>query len=145
MAALPEIAHKFHGIKYNPHAVLGLHPLDERNQVIRLWRPGASKVYLELKGQIVEARKVDHDGLFEYQVPRDFGPLDYKVYHRSGFLAYDPYVFLPTFGELHAHLFARGVHYRLFDVLGAKIVMHHGVEGTQFAVWAPSAKEIAIV
>ncbi len=145
MAALPEIAHKFHGIKYNPHAVLGLHPLDERNQVIRLWRPGASKVYLEVKGQIVEARKVDRDGLFEYQVPRDFGPLDYKVYHRSGFLAYDPYVFLPTFGELDAHLFSRGVHYRLFDVLGAKIVTHHGVVGTQFAVWAPSAKEVAIV
>ncbi len=34
---------------------------------------------------------------------------------------------------------------RLYEKLGAHIVTHDGVSGTQFAVWAPQAREISIV
>ncbi len=144
MSALPKIEQQFKEFRHDPHRILGLQPLDERNKIIRLFRPGAAKVYLEVFGNIVEAKKVE-EGIFEYIVPSHTTHLDYQVYHQSGLLAYDPYAFLPTFGEIDAYLFNKGVHYQLYEALGARIVVHQGVAGTKFAVWAPSAEEVALV
>ena len=44
--SLPEIT------LYDPHRFLGLHDGE-----IRLWRPGAAQVFLEVRGEIVEARR----------------------------------------------------------------------------------------
>jgi 1,4-alpha-glucan branching enzyme len=44
-------------------------------------------------------------------------------------------------GELDLHLLAEGTHTRLYDKLGA----HPVPGGTQFAVWAPSAREVAVI
>ena len=145
MSAQPEISTLFRQYRHNPHEFLGLHPVDERTKVIRLFRPGAAMVYLEVFGNIVEAKKVGNEGFFEYQVPAHTTHLDYKIYHQNGLLAHDPYAFLPTFGEMDAYLFGKGVHYRLYEVLGAKIAVHQGVAGTKFAVWAPSAKEVSLI
>ena len=57
----------------------------------------------------------------------------------------DPYSFAPTLGELDLHLFAEGRHELLFCVLGAHRREVDGVVGTRFAVWAPSARAIAVV
>ncbi|MBS0655968.1 MAG: hypothetical protein JSR46_09340, partial [Verrucomicrobia bacterium] len=38
---------------HEPHAILGLHNFDKAHNVIRLWRPGAEKVFLEVRGEIV--------------------------------------------------------------------------------------------
>ncbi|MBI2743736.1 MAG: 1,4-alpha-glucan branching protein GlgB [Chlamydiales bacterium] len=130
---------------HDPHHLLGLHPVDEKSKVIRLFRPEAEKIHLEVFGSIVEAKKVKEEGVFEYQVPAHTTLHDYQVYHHSGLLAYDPYAFWPTFGEVDAHLFAKGVHYKLYESLGAKILVHQGVAGTRFAVWAPSAKRVSLV
>ncbi len=135
----------FYDFKHNPHQFLGVHESDAKSKVIRLWRPGAKAIYLEVGGKIVEARRLGDEGLFEYVVPVNTTALDYQIYHRNGFLAYDPYAFSATFGEIDAHLFSRGVHYKLYEALGAKICVHQGVAGTKFAVWAPSAKEVALV
>ncbi len=145
MGAMVDTAMHFQEFKHNPHQILGLHKLDEQTKVIRLWRPGATTVRLEVFGSIVEARKTDLEGFFEYQVPAHTTPLDYQVFHQNGLLAYDPYAFWPTIGELDAYLFGKGVHYKLYDVLGAKILVHQGAAGTKFAVWAPSAQEVALV
>ncbi len=136
---------RFQDFKHNPHQILGLHRVDDETKVIRLWRPGATSVHLEVFGAIVEAKKTDLEGFFEYIVPAHTTHLDYEVYHQNGLHAYDPYAFWPTVGELDAHLFAKGAHYKLYEVLGAKIVMHQGAAGTKFAVWAPSALEVALV
>src|SRR5262245_16455511 len=82
-----------HGNYYNPHAILGLHTLSSGKKVIRLYRPHATNVHLELFGNIVEANKIHQDGFFEYPVPENTHPLDYRVYHQDGSLAYDPYAF----------------------------------------------------
>jgi 1,4-alpha-glucan branching enzyme len=60
-------------------------------------------------------------------------------------LAHDPYAFSPTFGELDQHLLGRGVHYQLYQALGAHTLEHQGVLGTKFAVWAPNAQAVALV
>ena len=130
---------------HDPHVILGLHQEQPGQKIIRLWRPGAQKVYLELFGQIVEARKVNDVGLFEYTAPENTTYKDYRVYHQNGLLAQDPYAFTPTFGEIDQHLFAKGVHYQLYDVMGARLATHQDIAGVKFAVWAPSARSVAVV
>lgn len=57
---------------YDPHATLGLHELSGK-KVIRLWRPGADGVHLEIFGKVVAAKKGDEWGMFEYVAPANTG------------------------------------------------------------------------
>ena len=131
---------------HDPHTILGLHQRgDDGKKVIRLFRPGAQEVYLWLKGKIVSASRSEETGIFEYVVSEETTFVDYKIYHHSGLLAHDPYAFWPTVGDVDLYLFGSGVHYRLFDILGAHRRVHEGVEGVSFAVWAPSARRVSLV
>ncbi|KAG6559608.1 alpha-glucan branching enzyme GlgB [Candidatus Rhabdochlamydia oedothoracis] len=132
-------------IHSSPHDVLGLHLGIDGKKVIRLWRPGAENIYLKVFGSIVQAKKIDSKGLFEYEVPEKTEFRDYRVYHQNGLLASDPYAFGPIFGELDKHLFAQGVHYRLYEVMGGKVSTHQGIAGVKFTVWAPNAKWVSLV
>ena len=125
---------------YDPHRILGLH-----GGKIFIWRPKASKVYLEVLGKIVEACPLDASGLFVYALRESLGPLDYRIYHHDGSLAFDPYVFSPTITEMDLFLFNKGCHYELYRVLGAKIKTINGVKGVRFAVWAPNARGVSLV
>ena len=49
------------------------------------------------------------------------------------------------FTDFDIDLFKAGKHYRLYDKLGSHPVEVDGVKGTYFAVWAPSAKSVAVV
>ncbi|MEI8329446.1 MAG: 1,4-alpha-glucan branching protein GlgB [Chlamydiia bacterium] len=131
--------------QHNPHSLLGLHQIHKRAKVIRLWRPGASEIYIELQGQICPLHRVHSAGLFELEVSLDVSVLDYKVYHHSGLLSCDPYSFAPTFGEMDVHLFSEGVHYQLYEALGARIHMQASCKGVKFALWAPSASRVAVI
>lgn len=42
---------------------------------------------------------------------------------------------------MDAHLFSRGVHYKLFNVMGGRLTP----EGAKFVVWAPNAKSVFLV
>lgn len=134
-----------HGDNHNPHAFLGLHTYFEDKKVIRLWRPGANEIFIEVFGEKKLTRKIHEAGVFEYVVPKETNFKDYKVYHQNGLLAHDVYAFLPTIGELDLYLFGKGVHYELYHVLGAKITTHEGIQGTKFAVWAPSARRVSLI
>jgi len=129
---------------HHPHDVLGLHEC-ENQKVIRLWRPGAFQVFLELNGEIVEAVKIHDEGFFEYRVPVETTALDYRVYHQNGLLAHDPYAFPSTFGEIDQYLFGKGVHYELYNQMGGRLTSHLGVEGVKFSVWAPNAKCVSLL
>ena len=48
-------------------------------------------------------------------------------------------------GDLDEHLIGEGAHLRLWNVLGAHVMEHEGVQGTHFAVWAPSAQRVSLV
>jgi len=134
------ISHELH----NPHHFLGLHAKAE-GKVIRLLRPGASTVHVEVQGKVLEAKKAGSEGLFELEVPSDAGPFDYRVYLSDGRLAHDPYVFWPTLGDIDLHLFGKGTHYKLYDVMGGRLCTHQGHAGAKFAVWAPEAAAVSIV
>jgi 1,4-alpha-glucan branching enzyme len=134
-----------HNVHHQPHSILGFHPFFKEEKVIRLWRPGADQVFLEVKGLIVEATKIHDAGFFEYVVSKDVTRYDYRIYHQDGRLLHDPYVFLPTFGELDQHLFGKGVHYELYNQMGGRLTTHEGIAGAKFSVWAPNAKSVSLV
>lgn len=49
------------------------------------------------------------------------------------------------FSNFDIHLFKSGKHYRLYEKLGSHPMKVDGVEGTYFAVWAPSANAVYVV
>lgn len=133
------------GDDYHPHSILGLHTACDGKKVIRIWRPQAESVYLEVQGKIVQASKIHQAGLFEYVTDGSVSLLDYRVFHQTGMLSHDPYAFIPTFGKLDQYLFGKGVHYELYRVMGARLTTHQGVNGVKFAVWAPDARRVSVV
>ncbi|MBS3904851.1 MAG: 1,4-alpha-glucan branching protein GlgB [Simkania sp.] len=130
---------------HNPHALLGIHPIRDHRNVIRLWRPNAKELYVEVRKEIREATRIDDSGIFEIEVEGAIGPLDYRIYHHSGLLAHDPYAFWPVIGGMDEFLFNKGTHYKIYEVLGSHVMEHQGCSGTRFAVWAPGAKQVALV
>lgn len=136
------ILEKRHGC---PHSFLGLHPHSEKRQIIRLYRPGASEIYLEVDGKTRKTRCVDKDGLFACIVSKKITNQDYKIYHQNGLLAHDPYSFQLPKCDTDLYLFRKGVHYELYNFLGAHKTVLDGVEGVRFAVWAPNAENVSLV
>jgi 1,4-alpha-glucan branching enzyme len=49
------------------------------------------------------------------------------------------------FTDFDIDLFKSGKHYRLYEKFGSHLTTVNGVEGTYFAVWAPSAKMVSVV
>ncbi len=49
------------------------------------------------------------------------------------------------FTDFDIDLFKSGNHYKLYEKFGSHIMKLDGVEGTYFAVWAPSAKMVSVV
>jgi 1,4-alpha-glucan branching enzyme len=49
------------------------------------------------------------------------------------------------FSEFDINLFKAGKHYRLYEKFGSHITTVKGIEGTYFAVWAPSAKQVSVI
>lgn len=129
---------------HDPHHILGIHSTN-KHKIIRLWRPNAERIMLEVNGQLTEASPTHQLGIFECQVPENITASDYRVFHQNGLLAHDPYAFLPTLGDLDLYLFGQGVHYQAYNVMGARLTTHQGVRGVKFAVWAPSAKSVALI
>ncbi|WP_242130960.1 1,4-alpha-glucan branching protein GlgB [Aestuariivivens marinum] len=49
------------------------------------------------------------------------------------------------FSDFDINLFKAGKHYRLYEKFGSHPLTVDGIQGTYFAVWAPSAKQVSVV
>lgn len=49
------------------------------------------------------------------------------------------------FTDFDINLFKAGKHYKLYEKLGSHIMTLNAVQGTYFAVWSPSAKQVSVV
>jgi 1,4-alpha-glucan branching enzyme len=134
------------GLHHDPHRLLGVHPQDG-SAVVRAWRPAASSVVLRAGQRRVELRELHAAGVFEGDVGGIGRDYELEVAYPDGNVlrVRDPYVFAPTLGDVDLHLLGEGRHERIFDVLGAHAREVDGVAGTAFAVWAPSARAVAVV
>lgn len=134
-----------HADHWDPHTTLGLHLLRNGKKIVRIWHPDAEYLFFELFGKTVQAHGVAQPGLFEYEVPENTQPQDYRIYHKNGLLAHDPYAFAPTVSDFDLYLFGKGVHYDLYRIMGARITTQQGIQGVKFSVWAPAAKRVSLV
>ncbi|HWT23445.1 MAG TPA: 1,4-alpha-glucan branching protein GlgB [Solirubrobacteraceae bacterium] len=133
----------------DPHSFLGAHHDEDGNVVVRAFRPDAKHVWVRTsEGRIAELQPKGTDGVFEGVAPGVELPFDYRLeieYADDTFTVGDPYRFLPTLGEIDLHLVGEGRHEELYERLGAHGMTHQGVQGTAFAVWAPSARSVSVV
>jgi 1,4-alpha-glucan branching enzyme len=51
----------------------------------------------------------------------------------------------PVLSDYDIHLWAEGSHYRAYEKLGAHVAHRNGELGTQFAVWAPNARQVSVI
>ncbi|GCE28962.1 1,4-alpha-glucan branching enzyme GlgB [Dictyobacter alpinus] len=50
-----------------------------------------------------------------------------------------------VFSEFDLYLFGQGKHFRLYEKMGAHLRVVDGVEGVNFALWAPHARSISVI
>ncbi len=134
----------------DPHAYLGAHPDGDGGVVVRAFRPSAQAVRVRTAdGKVVDLAPAGDEGVFEGAVGGASLPLEYELevdYGENGsYTVGDPYRFLPTLGDMDLYLAGEGRHEELWAKLGAHVIEHQGVQGTAFAVWAPSARSVSIV
>ncbi|MFD5632501.1 1,4-alpha-glucan branching enzyme, partial [Streptomyces sp. NPDC127072] len=132
------------GAHHDPHALLGAHPVSD-GVLFRALRPHAQAVAVLVNGQRSELEDVG-DGLFSGVLPLDTIP-EYTLsvtYSGAEFEVRDPYRFLPALGRLDLHLIHEGRHEELWRALGAHPMIHEGVAGTRFTVWAPNAQGVRV-
>ncbi|MCW5250193.1 1,4-alpha-glucan branching enzyme [Streptomyces sp. SHP 1-2] len=132
------------GSHHDPHALLGAHPA-AGGVAFRALRPFARGVSVVVGGER-HALAPEGDGLFSavLPLPRVPGYTLVVAYEEGEHEVHDPYRFLPALGELDLHLIGEGRHERLWRALGAEPMVHDGVAGTRFAVWAPNARGVRV-
>ncbi|MFH9673165.1 1,4-alpha-glucan branching enzyme [Streptomyces sp. NPDC017405] len=132
------------GAHHDPHALLGSRPVPG-GTLFRALRPNARSVSVLADGTRTELRP-EGDGLFAGILPYPQVP-SYTllvVYDDGEQEVHDPYRFLPALGELDLHLIREGRHEELWRALGAQPMVHQGVAGTRFTVWAPNARGVRV-
>ncbi|MDZ4821341.1 MAG: 1,4-alpha-glucan branching protein GlgB [Planctomycetota bacterium] len=58
---------------------------------------------------------------------------------------HDPYSFPPFLSDFDLYLLGEGKNWRSYEKLGAQIRTVNGVQGVNFAVWAPDAQNISVI
>jgi len=130
-----------------PFDVLGLHPLEPSGWVVRAFIPWARSVTLLREGlQGTPLQRLHASGFYVVELPRETKPFAYRlgVEDPAGKVweIEDPYRFGPAVNEARVLDFLAGRERRIHEELGANPMVHQGVEGTRFAVWAPHADAV---
>lgn len=133
----------------NPHATLGPHTIGGQT-LLQAYFPGAEavSVYLAAEDALRKMEKADEDGFFARLIPwRVIGKYHYEVTYPGGKkkTVQDAYAFEPWITKKDTEKFGLGIHYTVYEKLGAHPVHIRGVEGTVFAVWAPNALRVSVV
>ncbi|HSQ07899.1 MAG TPA: 1,4-alpha-glucan branching protein GlgB, partial [Chromatiaceae bacterium] len=109
--------------------------------------PQAERVRLADGGP--ELKRVDGTDLFVWEgegskVPERYA-LEWEDRAGHSHRHYDPYCFPPQLQDFDLHLFGEGRHWHAYRFLGAHPRRVEGVDGVQFAVWAPNATRASVV
>ena len=133
----------------NPHHILGMHESVD-GVYINAYFPGAESV------TAVSKNTKDTFNLTSDRIP---GFFTIKIPEKQSFVYYyvvnypdgkeeeiiDPYSFEPVIDPIDISRFGDGIHYEIFEKMGAHPCMLDGVEGVLFAVWAPRAVRVSVV
>lgn len=142
------IAALLSGTHSDPFGLLGVHQT-ATGFVVRAFVSGAQNLSVEtLSGQEVGTLTCrDPQGFFDGAVSlKTRQPVRLIASNADAqWVVTDPYSFTAVLGDMDDYLYNEGSHSRLFDRMGAQVVTHEGVSGTNFAVWAPNARRVSVV
>ncbi len=145
----PEIEEIIYSDGDNPHRILGAHKVGS-NCLIQAFYPDAESVsvYIENSKKTYPMELADEAGFYAVIVPYS-DKLRYKLVVKGSdgkeTKVEDPYAFGPTMDREDFIKFGSGIHYRIHEKLGAHPTKRGSVEGTTFAVWAPSAARVSVI
>ena len=131
----------------DPHTWLGGH-VTERGVLYNTYQPTAKEVTLKIRNRQYRMESVDGQGSFSVLVPGDkVAAYRLAIVYDDGSEKeiHDPYAYAPLISAEDEDRFIRGIHYELFDRLGAHVRTVKGVRGVHFAVWAPNAQRVSVV
>lgn len=133
----------------DPHAVLGAHVVGN-SVLVQTFQPGAKSVRLQpVEGdKSYKMEQADEEGYFALLIPGKTVPAyEYIVESKNGSLrkVKDAYNFAPQITKQDTEKFNAGIHYMIYEKLGAHPMKIDGTEGTYFAVWAPNALRVSVV
>lgn len=143
-----ELESIIHGNTADPFSLLGMHKLNEKELVVRVFNPFAEKVRVHVEKNEYDLNKIADEGLFEGRIKGKEVVeyiIEYNYYYGDNYKTKDPYSFLPVLSEYDLHLFGEGNNHRIYEKLGANLIEHQGIKGVHFAVWAPSAKRVSVI
>ena len=133
----------------NPHEILGPH-VTGKSVLFQTFQPGATDVTIivgpENKSHKMEM--VDEAGYFAClvsgKIPEKY---EYQVTYSEGntVLIKDAYQYSVGMEAKEIEKFNAGIHYTIYEKLGAHPMTIDGVFGTFFAVWAPNAVRVSVV
>ena len=133
----------------NPHDTLGPHVVGNQT-LVQAYFPGAVKVNLHLDDAetVKKMELADDDGFFAVLVQgKEIGNYHFEVIgeDKKRQEIIDPYAFSSLITEKDVEKFDAGIHYTIYEKLGAHPVVINGVSGVSFAVWAPNAVRVSVV
>ena len=133
-----------------PQEILGPHKV-KGGTLIQAFLPTAVRMEIITKetGEAAEMEKVDEEGFFAALLPgRKLPAYHFRITYDNDVVqeAEDCYRFCPqVFTAQDLEEFGKGIHYTIYEKMGAHPMTVDGVEGTYFAVWAPNAERVSVV
>ena len=145
----PEIEEIIYSDGDDPHRILGAHKVGS-SYLIQAFYPDALsvKVYIENSKKSYDMELADEAGFYAAIVPYvDKLKYYYIIKDTEGIETkkYDPYAFEALMDREDFIKLGSGIHFRIFEKLGAHPMTRNGVAGTEFAVWAPSAARVSVI
>lgn len=133
----------------DPHKLLGAH-VTEQGMLVQVFIPTARDITVKLAstGKTYRMELVDEDGFFAVLIPRKtITEYTLLVFYDNGTLdeIHDPYAYAPLMTETDLKKFEAGIHYNIYNKMGAHPVTVKGVAGVCFSVWAPCAMRVSVV
>lgn len=151
----------------HPENILGAHKV-RGGYLVQTFIPNAQKISVRIveTGKRYQMEQVDEAGFFAVLIPgKSFGAYTFLVTNGDGTKVEqeDSYLYTDLIGANDIKRFSSGIHYFVYDYMGAHTMAVSGymgtaepewdaqsaskgkVFGTHFAVWAPNAMRVSVV
>ncbi|SHK95768.1 1,4-alpha-glucan branching enzyme [Anaerocolumna jejuensis DSM 15929] len=132
-----------------PHDILGPH-LVEEGLLIQAYIPSARDIKVRLlKTEKIYSMIREEEGFFAVLIPKvkRISAYTFIVTYDNGVTQEltDPYFYGQILSETDLNRFSKGIHYNIYEKLGAHPMEINGASGVYFAVWAPNAVRVSVV
>ena len=145
----PAIEEVIYSEASDPHAILGPH-ISGTGTLLQTFVPGAERVQVQFLADMseIDMEMADEDGFFAIWLPKKrIGAYQYIITYPDGNMEtrQDAYRHKSLFTRVDEDAFSYGIHYTVYEKLGAHPMTLDGEEGVYFAVWAPNAVRVSAV